>query len=97
MMDCKNCTKASVYNADPVPFVVHENMRAQMDSANRRLMRVIVLLIVLLVASNGAWLWRESLYETVRIEQTNDRGVNNFIGHDGDITNGNPDDYIPAS
>lgn len=95
MMDCKNCTKASVYNADPVPFVVHENMRAQMDSANRRLMRVIVLLIVLLVGSNLAWMIYEGQYETVRVEQENERGINNFIGNDGDIYNGETDYQDP--
>lgn len=37
MNDCLNCVKdGNVYNADPVPFVVHENMRAQMDAANLR-------------------------------------------------------------
>ena len=92
MMDCKNCTKASVYNADPVPFVVHENMRAQMDSANRRLMRVIVLLIVLLFVSNGLWFYYESGFseEEVTVRQINDTGYNNYIGNDGDITNGVP-------
>lgn len=56
MDDCQNCaSNGSVYNAAPVPFVTHENMRAQMDTANLRLVRVIVLLIVLLVGSNLLW------------------------------------------
>ena len=90
MMDCKNCTKASVYNADPVPFVVHENMRAQMDSANKRLSRILVLLIVLLFITNGLWVWYESGFmdEQVTVRQINDNGYNNYIGNDGDITNG---------
>ena len=93
MMDCTNCNRQVDY--PPVPFVVHENLRAQMDLHARRLVRVIVLLIVLLVGSNIAWIVYEHQYETFRIEQTNDRGVNNFIGNDGDITNGNADDYLP--
>lgn len=93
MMDCTNCTRQVDY--PPVPFVVHENMRAQMDLQIRRLIRVIVLLVVLLVGSNMAWLLYEEQYETVRVQQENDRGVNNFIGNDGDITNGNADDYLP--
>lgn len=93
MMDCTNCNRQVEY--PPVPFVVHENMRAQMDLTIRRLIRVLVLLIVLLVGSNMAWLLYEEQFETVRVQQENDRGVNNFIGNDGDITNGNPNDYLP--
>lgn len=52
----QNCAKnGNVYNAEPVPFVANENMRAQMDAANLRLVRVIVFLIVLLVGSNLLW------------------------------------------
>lgn len=93
MMDCTNCNRQVDY--PPVPFVVHENLRAQMDLHARRLVRVIVLLIVLLVGSNMAWLLYEEQFDTVRAKQENERGVNNFIGYDGDITNGNADDYLP--
>lgn len=93
MIDCTNCNRQVDY--PPVPFVVHENLRAQMDLHARRLVRVIVLLIVLLVGSNIAWLVYEEQFETVRVQQEKERGVNNFIGNDGDITNGNADDYLP--
>lgn len=93
MMDCTNCNRQVDY--PPVPFVVHENLRAQMDLHARRLVRVIVLLVVLLVGSNMAWLLYEEQFETVRVQQEKERGVNNFIGNDGDITNGNADDYLP--
>ena len=53
-MDQKS-TSGSVYNADPVPFVVHENMRAQMDTANLRLARLVVFLVVLLIGTNLFW------------------------------------------
>ena len=66
-----------------------------MDLHARRLVRVIVLLIMLLVGSNMAWLLYEEQFETVRVQQEKERGVNNFIGNDGDITNGNADDYLP--
>ena len=48
-------TKGNVFNADPVPFVVHENMRAQMDTANLRLARLVVFLVVLLIGTNLFW------------------------------------------
>ena len=95
MMDCKNCTKASVYNADPVPFVAHENMRAQMDSANRRLIRLLTLTIILFVASVAYNIYMRTEYETIHIKQGNERGVNNFIGNDGDIYNGESGNYLP--
>lgn len=90
MMDCTNCNRQVDY--PPVPFVVHENLRAQMDLHARRLVRVIVLLIVLLVGSNFAWLLYESSFkeEEVTVRQINDTGYNNYIGNDGDITNGDP-------
>lgn len=80
-MDCNNCTK-NVYTT-MVPMVVLENTRAQMDLHAKRLIRVIVLLVVLLVGSNVAWLWHESQFadEVVRteIEQDTDGGGNNYV------------------
>ena len=81
MMDCTNCNRQVDY--PPVPFVVHENLRAQMDLHARRLVRVIVLLIVLLVGSNALWLWHDSTYAVERtiteIEQDTDGGGNNYV------------------
>lgn len=54
-MDRKPTQNGNVFNADPVPFVVHENMRAQMDATNMRLVRVIVFLAVLLIGTNMFW------------------------------------------
>ena len=80
-MDCTNCNRQVDY--PPVPFVVHENLRAQMDLHARRLVRVIVLLIVLLVGSNALWLWHDSQYAIERtiteIEQDTDGGGNNYV------------------
>lgn len=65
----------------------HESMVARLERIVHRLIFVIVLLIVLLVGTNGAWLWYESQFEEITIRQENEDGYNNFIGHDGDITN----------
>lgn len=52
----------------------------------KRLWITIILLIVLLVASNGAWLWYESQFETItttqEVEQTTEGGDNTFVGRD---------------
>lgn len=92
-MDCQNCNKRDIYTTQ-VPLVVLENTRAQMDAHAARLVRVIVLLIILLVGSNGLWLWHESQFadEVYEITQENEDGYNNFIGNDGDIYNGEAED-----
>ena len=64
-----------------------EAMMARMDRIIKRLWIVILLLIVLLVASNCAWLWYESSFEDVVITQDNKDGYNNYVGNDGDINN----------
>lgn len=88
MMDCSKCEKGGVYNTT-VPFVVHENLRAQMSATNARLIRVIVLLIVLLVGSNIAWLVYESQFEELSIEQEVDTGEGDaFVVGNGDLNYG---------
>ena len=57
----------------------------------RKQFMVIVVLIVALLGTNIAWLVYESQFETVTdIVDLNsgDEGTNNYIGNDGDITNG---------
>ena len=94
-MDCTNCTqKGSVYTTT-VPLVVLENERAHNAVIIRRLVRVIVLLVVLIFASNAFWVWRDSEYEDIYVDQQNDRGINNYIGNDGDIYNGETDHQDP--
>ena len=65
-----------------------EAMMARMDRIIKRLWIVILLLIVLLVASNCAWLWYESQYETETVttqtvtQHTDTGGNNDFVGGD---------------
>lgn len=91
MMKCESCKKGT----EPVPYIVHESAMARQERTIRRLVCVIVLLIVLLSASVAFTVWRETQFETVSVEQDNDIGVNNFIGNDGEIYNGEAKDYIP--
>lgn len=59
-----------------------------------RLWVLVILLVVLLVGSNVAWIVYESQYMDVQVTQQNDNSPNNYIGGDGDITNGNADDTV---
>lgn len=89
MPDCKTC-KENHQNVEPVPYIVHESAMARMERTIKRLWIALILVICLLVATNGAWLLWESQWEVVETEitQENDCGYNNYIGNDGDIYNG---------
>lgn len=95
----KKCNHCGTNNAPAsVPYVVHESAMARAERHTKSLVWVIVLLIVLLVGSNGAWLWYENQFEVVEettetiITQDNAEGYNNYIGNDGDIVNGKTND-----
>ena len=90
---CNSCGSDKL--TSNVPYVVHESAMARAERQNKRLVWVIVLLIVLLVGSNIGWLVYESQFETVEstveediVVDAGENGVANFIGNDGDITNG---------
>ena len=72
-----------------VPYIVHEASEARLERIIKRLWVVVIILIVLVVATNGAWIWYESQFEyfSVEVQQENDRGINNFTG-EGSIWNG---------
>lgn len=76
-----------------IPFIVYEGTASRFERINRRLWITIILLIVLLVSTNIAWLLYESQYEYYQtsVTQESDTGANNYIGNDGDITNGETD------
>ena len=91
-MDCKTC-KERKPQAEPVPYIVHESAMARAERTIKRLWILAIVLILLLAASNGAWIYYESQWEVVQTEvtQRNTDGINNYIGNDGDIINGDTD------
>ena len=97
-MDCETCKeKRKVIAQTPkdVPYIAHESAVARLERVIKRLWVLALVLIVLLAASNAAWIWYESQFEEIRIEQDNESGYNNFIGNDGDIYNGETDNNSP--
>lgn len=97
-MDCETCKekrKVISQTHKDVPYYAYEVALARLNLVIKRLYKLIVLLIILLVASNAAWLYYESSFEEIRIEQENESGYNNFIGNDGDIHNGETDNNNP--
>lgn len=97
-MDCETCKeKRKVIAQTPkdVPYIAHESAVARLERVIKRLWVLVLVLIILLAASNAAWLYYESSFEEIRIEQDNESGYNNFIGNDGDIYNGETDNNNP--
>lgn len=93
MANCETC-KMKANAPESVPYIVHESALARMERMVKRLWVTVLVLIFLLVGTNGAWLWWESQWETVEsweITQENEDGINNYIGNDGDIFNGETD------
>lgn len=72
----------------PVPYTVYEAAQARTEAREKRYFAIILVLIVLLVGTNAAWLWYESQFETVTTEtiqevwQDSENGENSFIGGD---------------
>ena len=85
-MDCETCKEKRKVIAQ-TPKV------ARLERVIKRLWVLAIVLIVLLAASNAAWIWYESQYQTIEttITQENADGYKNYIGNNGDIVNGNAD------
>lgn len=79
-------------NVAPVPYIVHEGTMARMERTVRRLWIAVLLAVILLFASNSAWLWAWMQFDYINTESNVDvnarYGVANYIGEDGGITNG---------
>ena len=82
MANCETCKKAQ--NApESVPYIVHEASMARMERNIKRLWITVLVLIVMLVATNGAWIWYESQFSDIEtaIEAEQDgSGVNIVSG-----------------
>ena len=64
MVNFESCKK--VQNApESVPYIVHESSMARMERQIKRIWITVLMLIVMLVGTNGAWLLYNSQFETV--------------------------------
>jgi hypothetical protein len=76
--------------------IAFERMQAKDERNDKWRNIIIILLIVLLALTNGAWLWAWNSYDYVEeeysVDMSADDGSNaNYIGNDGDINNGGSD------
>ena len=93
MANCESCKK--VQNApESVQYIVHESSMARMERQVKRLWITVLVLIAMLVVTNGAWILYESQMETIyqEVTQEADTGTNNFVGGDviGETDHKNP-------
>ena len=56
MANCETCKKVQ-NTPENVPYFVHEASMARMERQIKRLWITVLVLIVMLVATNGAWIW----------------------------------------
>ena len=101
-MECSNCREQR-RELEPVPYIVHEKAMARNERFVRRLISALMVVILLLVATVGLFVWYLDQYDfigttsTVTVDAKD--GIANYIGNDGDIVNGkdngSPDDANP--
>ena len=96
-MDCETCKeKRKVIAQTPkdVPYNAYEVALARLDRIIKRLCALVLALIIILCASNAAWIWWESQFEEVKTVETYeanaDNGGNAIANGSGEVTfNGN--------
>lgn len=74
-----------------VPYIVYEGSLARAERTIKRLIFVVVLCIVLIVATNGAWLWYINQYDFMSYDYTytqDGRGINIIGDSNGVDQNG---------
>ena len=79
-MDCETCKeKRKVIAQTPkdVPYIAHESAVARLERVIKRLWVLVLALIILLCASNAAWIWWESQFEKVKTVETYEANADN--------------------
>ncbi len=74
-----------------VPFIVFEGQMARNERQIKRLVIALIVAIVLMFASNAIWLYAWCQYDygvTESVDLNATEGNANYIGNDGEITNG---------
>ena len=85
-------------NLPVISYAAHEGAMTRMFGIIKRLIITVIISVVLLVISNGLWLyaWMQYDYssdattttETSTVTVDGKDGIANYIGNNGDITNG---------
>lgn len=85
--------KEKEFDNQPIPYILYESEMARHERTIKRLIITVIVCISLLFASNLAWLYAWNSYDYVSTESSTvtvdgKDGIANYIGNDGDISNG---------
>ena len=87
-MGCDNCKTEPL----TIPYSAHESTVARFERTVKRLIIALIVAVLLMFASNLAWLYAWNQYdyssEERNIEVDAKDGIANYIGGIGDIING---------
>ncbi len=77
---------------EQVSYTVYEAAQARSDRRFKLMWWLVILMFVALIGTNAGWIVYESQFEdSITVTQDTPNGNNNYVGHDGDITNGTSD------
>ena len=70
---------------EKISYFVFENEMNRLEIHNKRMFIIILILITVIICTNGAWIYHESLYEDVvtttqTVTQDSEDGNNTFNG-----------------
>lgn len=72
-----------------VPYVVYESEMSRSERTIKRLFLLLIFSLLVILGTNGVWIWLWNQYDYVSTEDTVDMrnigGNMNYIGNDGDI------------
>ena len=76
-----------------IPYFVHQDDMNKLDLSHKRVEKwmLIICIVIFLafVGTNAWWMWYENQFaDEATVTQDTPNGNNNYVGRDGDITNG---------
>ncbi len=83
---------------ESISYFVHEGEMARMERHVKRLFIMWIITFIALIVTNLGWIHYENQFEdVVTVSQDAPNGNNNYVGRDGDITNGTPNNNEKAN
>lgn len=85
-MSCEGCNKANT-EPEKIPYIVYEGAMARAERTMKRLVIALIIAVVLIFASNVAWLWYISQYdfESYEYDYSQDGQGINIIGEHNEV------------
>ena len=83
---------------EKISYFVHEGEIARMERHVNRLFIMWIITFAALVLTNIGWIHYENQFQdVVTVSQDTPNGNNNYVGRDGDIINGTPNNNEAAN